>query len=254
MRVTILGTGTSQGVPVIGCDCEVCLSDDPRDDRLRTSVLIEIDGTNILIDTSPDLRQQMLRYQVSHIDAILYTHEHNDHVIGFDDIRPFNFKQKMDLPFYGMPRVLDDIKDRFKYVFGDSPYPGAPRATLHYLRDAMPFDVMGVGLIPIEVMHGGLPIFGYRVGDFTFITDASYINEDNIEKIKGTKVLIINALRKEKHPSHFKLSEALDVIAKVAPDQAYITHVGHTMGLTKSWEKEIPENVFPAFDGLVIEM
>jgi len=252
VKVTLLGTGTSQGVPVIGCDCGACMSVDHRDKRLRSGVLIEHRETKILIDTSPDLRSQMLTHKVDHVDAIIYTHEHNDHVIGLDDIRPFNFKQKKDMPLYGLKRVMDDIAMRFTYVFEESPYPGVPRGIIHHIKDKA-FSIEGVDILPIQVMHGRLPILGYRFGDFCFITDASYIDEENLEKMKGTKILIINSLQREAHYSHFTLKQALETIDKVNPETAYLTHISHKMGPTNDWEEELPGNVFPSFDGLVLE-
>lgn len=250
MKITFLGTGTSQGIPVVGCDCIVCISKDHRDYRLRSGVLIEINETNILIDTGPDLRYQMLKNKVKRVDAILYTHEHNDHVIGLDDIRPFNFAQKIDMPLYAMPRVADELEDRFGYVFSENQYPGLPRAILHRIENSESFKISGHLVTPIQVMHGNLPILGYRFGDFSFITDASYINSENIERLKGTKTLAVNALQKKNHHSHFTLDEALDLIAQVKPDIAYVTHISHRMGKTIEWEKDLPINVFPAYDGL----
>lgn len=252
MKATLLGTGTSQGIPVIGCDCEACISDDVRDDRLRSGVAIESNGVHILIDTGPDLRQQMLKMNLKHINAILYTHEHNDHVAGLDDIRPFNFIQKADMPFYGLSRVLNDIKRRFSYVFVENPYPGSPRATLHTIKPGENFFIDTLEIIPIEVMHGTLPILGYRIGDFSFITDASLLSEESKHLLMGTKVLVISALRKEKHPSHFTLQQAIDVVQEMKIEKAYLTHISHRMGVTKEWEKELPANIFPAYDGLEI--
>ena len=252
MKITLLGTGTSQGIPVIGCECPACVSNDIRDNRLRSGVMIEAKGVNLLIDTGPDLRQQLLRVQLKHINAILYTHEHNDHVVGLDDIRPFNFIQKRDMPFYGMARVLKDIQRRFSYVFAENPYPGSPRASLNVVSAGENFFIDNLEITPIEVMHGTLTILGYRVGDFSFITDASYLSEESKSLLKGTKVLVINALRKEKHHSHFSLSEAIDFVRELKIEKAYFTHISHRMGVTSEWEKELPENIFPAYDGLEI--
>jgi len=252
VKITILGTGTSQGIPVIGCDCEACISDDVRDDRLRSGVSIESEDANVIIDTGPDLRQQMLSVGIKHIDAVLYTHEHNDHVAGLDDIRPFNFMQRREMPFYGHPRVLKDIERRFSYVFAENPYPGSPRATLNPVRSGELINVGNLVITPIEVMHGTLPVLGYRIGDFTFITDASYIEDASKEMIRGSKVLVLSALRKERHHSHFSLSEAIEVIQDMGIEKAYLTHISHRMGVTKAWEKELPPNIFPAYDGLEI--
>jgi len=254
MKVHILGTGTSQGVPVIGCRCPVCLSDDSHDNRLRSCIVVEQDGTYLLIDTGPDMRLQMLRADIPRIDAILYTHEHNDHVIGLDDIRPYNFKQKEDLPIYGLPRVIDEVQDRFAYVFAEKRYPGAPQALAHKITGDHSFEVNGIEIIPIHITHGRLPILGYRIGGMAFITDASYIQEAELAKLQNLDVLIINALRHEQHPAHFNLSEALAVIADLGCKRAYITHVSHFMGLQKEWSKMLPNNVRAAYDGMTVRL
>lgn len=254
MKITLLGTGTSQGIPVIGCACEACVSDDVRDDRLRSGVAIQSGDTNVIIDTGPDLRQQMLKLGIRHLDGILYTHEHNDHVAGLDDIRPFNFMQERDMPFYGHPRVLAEIKERFAYVFKENPYPGAPSATLNEISAGQEFSIGGLDIRAIDVMHGQLPILGYRFGDFSFITDASFLSEESMAHLAGSEVVVISALRREKHHSHYTLGEAIEVIHKLKPRAAYLTHISHKMGVTKEWEKELPENIFPAYDGLEILM
>ena len=254
MKITLLGTGTSQGIPVIGCDCRACMSEDSRDDRLRSGVSIETEKINVIIDTGPDLRQQILRVGLKRVDAILYTHEHNDHVAGLDDIRPFNFMQRKEMPFYGHPRVLKDIERRFSYVFAENPYPGAPRARLNPVNSGDRIRIGNLEITVIEVMHGTLPVFGYRFGDFTFITDASYIDEKNIDLIRGSKILVLSALRKESHHSHFNLQEAIDVILDLKIEKAYLTHISHRMGPTKEWEKELPDHIFPAYDGLEIRL
>jgi len=250
LKITLLGTGTSQGIPVVGCDCAVCNSTDPRDSRLRSGVLVEIGDVNILIDTGPDLRYQMLKNNVKRVDSILYTHEHNDHIIGLDDIRPFNFAQKVDMPLYALPRVADELEYRFGYIFSKSQYPGLPRAILHRIVSSEAFEVFGQSVIPIHVMHGDLPILGYRLGGFVFITDASYISEENMHHLVDCEVLVVNALQKEHHHSHYSLAQALDLIDLVRPGKAYLTHISHRMGITKEWEIELPDNVFPAYDGL----
>lgn len=252
MKVTLLGTGTSQGVPVIGCGCKACTSTDPKDNRLRTSALIEFGDVNILIDTSPDLRQQMLRQKVEKVDAILYTHEHNDHVIGLDDIRPFNFMQKQNMPVYGLSRVLNEVSSRFAYVFSENSYPGAPRATLNTIEEKEVFEVYGKRITAIPVLHGKLPILGYRIGDFCFITDASYLTADALNLIKGSKFLVINALREESHPSHFTVREAIDVAKIIKPEKTFLSHISHVLGPTEDWSKKLPAGVFPAYDGLEI--
>lgn len=254
MKITLLGTGTSQGIPVVGCECKTCLSTDRRDDRLRSGILVQQGDVNILVDTGPDLRQQMLKVKIKHINGVLYTHEHNDHIIGLDDIRPFNFISRKDVPFYGLPRVLDDIKSRFSYVFSKNPYPGAPRATLNEIQSGDRFSVGGVEVTSIGVSHGNLPILGYRFGDFAFITDASYIGERSRQLLSGVKVLVLSALQREAHHSHFTLSEAISVIQDLEIEKAYLTHISHRMGPSGEWEKELPANIFPAYDELVIEL
>ena len=252
MKITLLGTGTSQGIPVIGCECKACLSDDKRDDRLRSGILAQSNGNNVLVDTGPDLRQQMLKVGINHVDGVLYTHEHNDHVIGLDDIRPFNYIQRSDIPFYGLSRVLNDIENRFAYVFSENPYPGAPRATLHPINSGNIFFIGDIEVMPVGVMHGALPILGYRFGDFAFITDASLIGESSKKLLEGTKVLVLSALRKEVHHSHFSLTEAIAIIQEMKIEKAFLTHISHKMGITLDWEKELPDNIFPAYDGLEI--
>jgi phosphoribosyl 1,2-cyclic phosphate phosphodiesterase len=253
LKVKILGTGTSQGVPVIACNCKVCQSTDPNDKRLRASVLVEVDGTTIVIDAGPDFRQQMLREKVSNIDAILVTHEHRDHIAGLDDVRSFNFLKQKPVDIYAEPRVQEAIKFEFSYSFGENKYPGVPQFNLLNLTDE-PFLINGIKIIPLRVFHYKLPVYGFRIGDFTYITDANYITEEVKEKIIGTKFLIINALRKQKHVSHFSLSEAIDFINQISPKRAYITHVSHQMGLHHDINEELPRNISLAYDGLHFEL
>ena len=254
MRIHLLGTGTSQGVPVIGCTCAVCTSKDTRDARLRSCAVIEDDGVFLLIDTGPDLRQQMLKAAIPRVDAILYTHEHNDHVIGLDDIRPYNFAQKSDLPVYGLPRVVEEVKSRFHYAFAENWYPGAPRAVAYSISGEESINLHGVDVLPIQVMHGRLPILGYRFGKIAFITDASHIDMAELDKLRDLDVLVINALRHEQHPAHFNLAEALAVIKEVSPRRSYITHVSHYMDKYENWAKSLPADVYAAYDGLVVEV
>ncbi|SMD31871.1 phosphoribosyl 1,2-cyclic phosphate phosphodiesterase [Reichenbachiella faecimaris] len=251
MKLTFLGTGTSQGIPVIACNCEVCRSVDFHDQRLRTSVLIEYEGTNLLIDTGPDFRQQMLVNRVKRLDAVLYTHEHKDHTAGLDDIRSYNFKQKMDMPLYGRPSVLDQLKRDYAYMFTESKYPGVASVTLHEIENK-PFTINQVKVQPIEVMHYQLPVYGYRIGDMAYITDAKTVSNTEREKLKDLDVLVINALQKKSHISHLTLEEAIQFIADINPRRAYITHVGHYMGLHKDVQNELPENVYLAYDGLIL--
>ncbi|MFZ9848332.1 MAG: MBL fold metallo-hydrolase [Flavobacteriales bacterium] len=253
MKITFLGTGTSQGIPVIACGCEVCTSSNPKDNRLRVSVMIEVDGKNIVIDSGPDFRQQMLRENVKTLEAVVFTHEHKDHVAGLDDVRAFNYFSGKHMNVYANEQVQVALKREFHYVFSGENYPGIPRINVHTI-DTAPFEVSGVKFIPIQVLHYKLPVLGFRVNDFTYITDANFISDEEIEKIKGTKVLVLNALRREKHISHFTLEEALELVKKINPEKAYFTHVSHQLGLHDEVSKELPANVELAYDGLVVEM
>lgn len=252
IKITFLGTGTSQGVPVIGCDCSVCSSSDSRDNRLRSSILIQTKGQTICIDTGPDFRQQMLNANVMSLDAVVYTHEHKDHTAGMDDVRSFNFKQKKPMDLYVNTNVEASLKKEFSYAFKENPYPGVPRLELHQIHNS-PFTVHGVEFNPIQLMHYKLPVFGYRIGDFAYCTDVNYIAPKEKEKLKNLDVLILTALRKEKHISHYCLEEALELIKELNPKQAFLTHISHYMGLHEDVSKELPNNVFLAFDGLTIE-
>lgn len=254
MKITVLGSGTSQGVPVIACDCEVCQSLDYRDQRLRAAIHIEIDGKSIVVDTGPDFRQQMLRERITSLDAVLYTHQHKDHTAGMDDLRSFNFKQEKDVPLYARAEVMKQLKQEFAYIFVDKElkYPGVLNVEEHIISNE-PFLLHGIEVIPIEVLHHKLPVFGFRIRNFTYITDANYIAEEELEKVKGSEILILDALRKEEHISHFNVEQALEVIQIVQPKQAYLTHISHKMGLHAEVEASLPENVQLAHDGLQIE-
>ena len=230
MKVTFLGTGTSQGVPVIGCKCEVCTSDDPRDKRLRTSAFIEANGHNVVIDVGPDFRQQMLRENIDQLTSVLITHEHNDHIIGLDDIRPFYFKQKKEISYHVTEKVLKEIKLRFPYVFNSKPYPGAPRVEFTLISPYQSFGIGETKVLPIPVKHGKIEVIAFRIDDFAYVTDASFIPEKSQEHLYNLDILVINTLRKEKHNSHFNLEEALEIIKRLQPKQAYLTHISHQMG------------------------
>jgi phosphoribosyl 1,2-cyclic phosphate phosphodiesterase len=247
IEATFLGTGTSQGVPVIACDCDVCLSIDTRDKRLRSSLLLKINRKNFVIDTGPDFREQMLREQVNSLRAILLTHEHVDHVFGLDDIRSFNWKQKHPTDIYAEERVQEAIKRIFHYAFADFKFPGIPEMNLHKI-DKNPFQIDGIEFIPIRCFHHKLAVYGFRVGDLTYITDTNYIPKEELKKVTGTRILIINALRKESHISHFNLSEALEIIKEIQPEKAYLTHLSHTFGKHTYIQNELPENVFVGYD------
>ncbi|UJP64599.1 MBL fold metallo-hydrolase [Mongoliitalea daihaiensis] len=253
MKITFLGTGTSQGVPVIGCYCPVCSSLDFRDKRLRSSILVEIQDQTFVIDTGPDFRQQMLREKVRKLDAVLFTHEHKDHTAGLDDIRSFNFLQKKDMPIYGTSKVLNQIKREFAYIFEAVKYPGVPAVEIHEITKD-PFQIGDIPIIPIQVLHYKLPVLGFRFDDFTYITDAKYIEEEEFEKIKGSKVLVLNALQQTHHLSHLTLVEALEWVEKIKPEKAYFTHISHKLGCHQEIEKDLPENVFLAYDGLTVNL
>ncbi len=253
MKVTFLGTGTSQGVPVIGCTCEVCRSLDFRDKRLRTSILIEVAEQTFVIDTGPDFRQQMLREQVRRIDAVIFTHAHRDHTAGLDDVRAYNFLQQMDMPIYGTAQVLEQLKVEYAYAFASEYYPGIPRLDLNVI-DGEDFSVNGVSFTPLPVMHLHLPVLGFRVGNFSYITDAKSIPDETIAKLAGTEVLVLNALQREQHISHLNLSEALEMVETIRPRLTYFTHISHKMGLHADVEKELPDHVSLAFDGLQINL
>lgn len=253
MKLTFLGTGTSQGIPIIACKCPVCLSTDKKDKRLRTSALVEVDGQTIVIDSGPDFRYQMLRANVLQLDAILFTHEHKDHTAGLDDVRAFNWVNKKAIDVYAEKRVQESLKQEFAYVFAEFRYPGIPQLNLIDVENKA-FQINGTAILPIRAMHLKLPVFGYRIGDMAYITDANYISAEEKEKLKGLKVLVLNALRKEKHLSHFTLSEALALIEELKPESAYLTHFSHQLGFHQEISKELPENVFMAYDGLEIDI
>lgn len=253
LKVTFLGTGTSQGVPIIGSHHPVCLSDNPKDKRLRVSVLIEWDNYAYVVDCGPDFRQQMLANPIDRLDGILFTHEHNDHVAGIDDIRPFYFRQG-DISIYAHQRVLEALKKRFDYVFAiENKYPGAPTLDINQIDDNE-FNIGNKLVIPINVYHGKLQVYGFRIDDFAYITDAKTIPESSMEKLKGLKVLVLNALREEEHYTHLNLSQALDVVKELKPEKTYFTHISHKLGFHEEVQKKLPENVFLAYDNLKIKM
>ncbi|MDX1903859.1 MAG: MBL fold metallo-hydrolase [Thermonemataceae bacterium] len=254
IKVTFLGTGTSQGVPIIACDCEVCCSENTKDKRLRSSVLVESSEVTFVIDTGPDFRQQMLREGIKKLDAVVFTHEHKDHTSGLDDIRAFNYKQNKDMPLYATKKVLEQIKTEFAYIFSEKRYPGIPQVELFEINKEKHFEIQGLLVMPIEVFHYNLPVLGFRIGDFTYITDANYIASEEMAKIYGSKVLVINALQKTEHVSHFTLDQAIDVAKRIGAEKTYFTHISHKMGLHDEVSQELPENMYFAYDGLQIEI
>jgi phosphoribosyl 1,2-cyclic phosphate phosphodiesterase len=253
LKITFLGTGTSQGVPVIACECEVCRSIDFHDKRLRSSIHVEVDGLSLVVDTGPDFRQQMLRERVKRLDAVIFTHEHKDHTAGLDDIRSFNFLQQMDMPVYAAPPVIAQLKKEFSYIFSDQKYPGVPLVDVRPL-DGAPFSIDKTTITPVRVMHYKLPVFGFRIGDFTYITDANAIPEEEKQKIKGSRVVVLNALQKEPHISHFTLSEAIAMAEELGAAETYFTHISHKLGTHRSVSAQLPENVYLAYDGQQLEL
>lgn len=253
MKVTFLGTGTSQGVPVIACNCQVCSSPNPKDNRLRSSILIESEENTVVIDTGPDFRYQMLRANVQKLDAVIFTHAHKDHIAGMDDIRAFNYKQQKAMDVYASDAVQQELKREFYYIFSDFKYPGIPLINFHTI-DKIPFKIGDIDFIPIDVMHYKLPVLGFRINDFTYITDAKTISEEEQEKIKGTKILVINALQKENHLSHFTFQEAIAFAQKMKAEQTYFTHISHRLGKHEVVSEELPEGIELAYDGLEISI
>jgi len=253
LELVFLGTGTSQGVPIIACECNVCTSQDSKDKRLRSSVLIRTSQTTLVVDTGPDFRQQMLRENVKVLDAILFTHEHKDHIAGLDDVRAYNFILKKKIPVYATERVIKALQREYYYIFNDEKYPGIPEIDIH-LIDNQAFYIQDIHIQPVELLHYKLPVLGFIFNQrLAYITDANYISPLEKNKLKNLDVLIINALRREKHISHFTLQEALDIIQELQPKKAYLTHISHQLGTYKEVSKELPQNVFLAYDGLQIK-
>ncbi|MBC7425677.1 MAG: MBL fold metallo-hydrolase [Bacteroidia bacterium] len=251
VKVTFLGTGTSQGVPLIGCTCEVCTSTDSKDKRLRSSIQVEVGDKVFVIDSGPDFRQQMLRAGTKRLDALIFTHSHKDHIAGMDDIRAFNFHSGRAVDVYANNQVQEALRREFQYIFAEESYPGIPKINLHTI-DKSPFFIEDTEIIPIEVIHYKMPVLGFRIGNFSYITDANFISEEEKLKLKGTKTLVLNALRKEKHISHFTLDEAIALAKEIGAEQTYFTHMSHQIGLNETVNKSLPEGMSLAWDGLQI--
>ena len=240
---------------MIGCDCPVCRSLDTRDQRLRVAVHVAVEGRSLVIDTGPDFRQQMLRARVSHLDAVLFTHEHKDHTAGLDDIRAFNFRQQQEMPVYAEPRVINQLKQEFAYIFAEQKYPGVPQVRLHPIEaDDQPFDVAGVSVQPLRALHYRLPVLGFRLGSFAYLTDANFIGPETMEQLRGADTIVLNALRREAHISHFTLGQAVEILQDLGPRRAYLTHISHQLGRHREVEAELPSWIRLAYDGLKIEV
>ena len=254
MTFTFLGTGTSQGVPIIGCTCEVCQSTDKKDKRLRVSGLLRIEGKTLVIDCGPDFRQQMLREEVTDVDAILITHEHNDHIIGLDDVRPINFLHKKDMPVYADERVQKELKERFSYIFAENKYPGVPMVNLETIKAGEKFTIKGTEILPIQVMHGNLPILGFRIANFAYLTDIKSISDTEIEKLQDLDVVVLSALHHKEHHSHSTLAQSIELAKRINAKHTYFIHFSHHLGLHEEIEKTLAQSMSLAYDGLVVEI
>jgi len=240
---------------MIGCDCPVCRSLDPRDQRLRVSVHVAVEGRSLVIDTGPDFRQQMLRARITQLDAVLFTHEHKDHTAGLDDIRAFNFRQQQEIPVFAEPRVIRQLQQEFAYIFAEQKYPGVPQVSVHAIEsDTVPFDVLGLSVQPLRALHYRLPVLGFRLGGFVYLTDANYLAPETLDLLRGADTIVLNALRKESHISHFTLAQAVEILEELAPRRAYLTHISHQLGRHREVEAELPAWIRLAYDGLKIEV
>ena len=251
LKIKFLGTGTSTGIPMIACECAVCTSTDRKDKRLRSSILVESENTRFVVDTTPDFRYQMLRENVKRLDAVLFTHPHKDHIAGLDDVRAFNFFQEQAMQVYANQMTIDALMREFAYAFADKKYPGVPNLELNTIG-LEPFSIGDIPVVPVEVWHLKMPVYGFRFGEFTYITDANRIEDREKEKIKGSKVLVVNALRREKHISHYNLEEAIQLVQELKIPEAYFTHISHQLGKHGEIEKRLPQGIHLGFDGLQI--
>lgn len=254
MKVTFLGTGTSQGVPFIGCDCPVCTSSSKKDKRLRTSVWVETQEASIVIDSGPDFRYQMLRANVRKLDAIVFTHGHKDHIAGLDDVRAYNYHDNRPMEIYATEETQDGLKREYSYIFSNPTYPGIPQIEMNTINSYDPFTIKGVTITPIRLLHYKLEVLGFRIGDFTYITDANYIAPEELEKVNGSKVLVLNALRHEPHISHYTLAEAIEVAKSVDVQDTYFTHISHQLSLHDVVEGNLPVGMHLAYDGLTLQL
>ncbi len=250
INVVVLGTGTSQGVPVIGCQCNVCLSSDPKDNRLRSSIMFTYENENFVIDTGPDFRQQMLREDVRSLRAVIYTHSHKDHIAGMDDVRSFNFLEKRDMELFCNPETEEALRREFYYAFEQNKYPGVPNVNINTIGDSPFYLPGGLEVVPIKMYHYKMPVLGFRIGDFAYLTDVKTIADEEIEKLKGINTLILDCLRIKEHISHLNLSEALDLVDRIKPKKTYLTHISHLFATHKGIIEMLPENIEPAYDGL----
>ena len=253
LKITFLGTGTSTGVPMVACSCEVCTSSNPKDKRLRSSILVESNTTSFVVDTTPDFRYQMLRLNVKKLDAVLFTHSHKDHIAGLDDVKAYNFFSGKPMEVYANEMTQEALKREFMYVFAETKYPGIPEINLNPI-DLTPFVIGDIPVTPILVWHLKMPVLGFRFGKFTYITDANRIDDAEKEKIKGSEAMVLNALRRKEHISHFSLGEAVEMVKKLQVPNGYFTHISHQLGLHEEVSKELPEGIFLAHDGLQLSM